>query len=115
MGKEVRKMKTYHFDKKGQGYWRDTEVMRQLYYLTWGKKRAIDSTHPLRWSIDELELTRRSSNCLRYNTVNNQISEIKNRVLDDFLAMPNCGRKSAREIVAVLDIFDDWLTLVALK
>ncbi len=58
--------------------------------------RAIDM------SIDELELSVRSYNCLKRAGINT-VAELVNRTPDDMMKVRNLGRKSLEEVLAKLD------------
>ena len=53
-------------------------------------------------SIDELELSVRSYNCLKRAGINT-VSELCNRTPDDMMKVRNLGRKSLEEVLAKLD------------
>lgn len=53
-------------------------------------------------SIDELELSVRSYNCLKRANINT-VGELVNRSMDDLMKVRNMGRKSLDEILAKLD------------
>ncbi|MBN1897678.1 MAG: DNA-directed RNA polymerase subunit alpha [Spirochaetes bacterium] len=59
-------------------------------------------------SVDQLELTVRSSNCLR-NTKIKSIEELVKKSEDEMLKMKNFGRKSLDEIKAKLTEYGLWL------
>ncbi len=60
-----------------------------------GKERAIDM------SIDELELSVRSYNCLKRAGINT-VAELVNRTPDDMMKVRNLGRKSLEEVLQKL-------------
>lgn len=63
------------------------------------KKNAVDPI--LLRSVDDLELTVRSANCLKAENIN-YIGDLVQRSENDLLKTPNLGKKSLNEIKAVL-------------
>jgi DNA-directed RNA polymerase subunit alpha len=62
-----------------------------------------DSTgKTLEMSIDELELSVRSYNCLKRAGINT-VEELTNKTPDDMMKVRNLGRKSLEEVLAKLD------------
>ena len=55
-----------------------------------------------RKSIDELELSVRSYNCLKRAGINT-VEELTNRTSEDMMKVRNLGRKSLEEVLAKLD------------
>ena len=55
----------------------------------------------LEMSIDELELSVRSYNCLKRAGINT-VEELTNRTSDDMMKVRNLGRKSLEEVLAKL-------------
>jgi DNA-directed RNA polymerase subunit alpha len=56
-------------------------------------------------SIDELELSVRSYNCLKRAGINT-VEELTNRTADDMMKVRNLGRKSLEEVLAKLKELD---------
>ncbi len=56
----------------------------------------------LEMSIDELELSVRSYNCLKRAGINT-VEELTNRTPEDMMKVRNLGRKSLEEVLAKLD------------
>ena len=56
----------------------------------------------LEMSIDELELSVRSFNCLKRAGINT-VQELANKTPDDMMKVRNLGRKSLEEVLAKLD------------
>jgi DNA-directed RNA polymerase subunit alpha len=56
----------------------------------------------LEMSIDELELSVRSFNCLKRAGINT-VQELANKTSDDMMKVRNLGRKSLEEVLAKLD------------
>ena len=59
-------------------------------------------TEVLQMSIDELELSVRSYNCLKRAGINT-VEELTNRTPEDMMKVRNLGRKSLEEVLAKLD------------
>ena len=60
-----------------------------------------ESTKALSMSIEDLELSVRSSNCLRRAGINT-VEELTNRTPEDMMKVRNLGRKSLEEVLAKL-------------
>ena len=56
----------------------------------------------LEMSIEELELSVRSFNCLKRAGINT-VEELTNKTPDDMMKVRNLGRKSLEEVLAKLD------------
>ena len=61
-----------------------------------------NKTKALEMSIDELELSVRSYNCLKRAGINT-VEELTNRTPEDMMKVRNLGRKSLEEVLAKLD------------
>ncbi len=66
------------------------------------EKVVDDKVNILATSIDELELTVRSYNCLKRAGINN-VQELINKTPDEMMKVRNLGRKSLDEVLAKLD------------
>jgi len=66
------------------------------------EKIVDDKVNILATSIDELELTVRSYNCLKRAGINN-VQELINKTPDEMMKVRNLGRKSLDEVLAKLD------------
>jgi DNA-directed RNA polymerase subunit alpha len=62
----------------------------------------IEKEDVLEMSIDELELSVRSYNCLKRAGINT-VEELTNRTSEDMMKVRNLGRKSLEEVLAKLD------------
>ena len=60
-----------------------------------------DKEKVLEMSIDELELSVRSYNCLKRAGINT-VEELTNRTSEDMMKVRNLGRKSLEEVLAKL-------------
>ncbi|MGN1205372.1 MAG: DNA-directed RNA polymerase subunit alpha [Eubacterium sp.] len=65
------------------------------------EKEEDDSVKVLELSIDELELSVRSYNCLKRAGINT-VEELTNKTADDMMKVRNLGRKSLEEVLAKL-------------
>lgn len=65
------------------------------------EKEEDDKEKVLEMSIDELELSVRSYNCLKRAGINT-VEELTNRTEDDMMKVRNLGRKSLEEVLAKL-------------
>lgn len=65
------------------------------------EKESGEKVKVLEMSIDELELSVRSYNCLKRAGINT-VEELTNKTLDDMLKVRNLGRKSLEEVQAKL-------------
>jgi DNA-directed RNA polymerase subunit alpha len=63
--------------------------------------REDESAKVLEMSIDELELSVRSFNCLKRAGINT-VEELCNKTPDDMMKVRNLGRKSLEEVLAKL-------------
>ncbi|WP_026511468.1 MULTISPECIES: DNA-directed RNA polymerase subunit alpha [unclassified Butyrivibrio] len=66
------------------------------------EKADDDKVKVLEMSIDELELSVRSFNCLKRAGINT-VEELTNKTPDDMMKVRNLGRKSLEEVLAKLD------------
>ena len=64
--------------------------------------KADEKENGLEMSIDELELSVRSYNCLKRAGINT-VEELTNRTPEDMMKVRNLGRKSLEEVLAKLD------------
>ena len=63
------------------------------------EQQVDESTKVLSMSIEDLELSVRSSNCLRRAGINT-VEELTNRTPEDMMKVRNLGRKSLDEVVS---------------
>ena len=66
------------------------------------EKEDDEKEKVLEMSIDELELSVRSYNCLKRAGINT-VEELTNRTSEDMMKVRNLGRKSLEEVLAKLD------------
>ena len=66
------------------------------------EKEGDEKEKVLEMSIDELELSVRSYNCLKRAGINT-VEELTNRTSEDMMKVRNLGRKSLEEVLAKLD------------
>ena len=66
------------------------------------EKEDDEKEKVLEMSIDELELSVRSYNCLKRAGINT-VEELTNRTPEDMMKVRNLGRKSLEEVLAKLD------------
>ena len=66
------------------------------------EKDSDEKEKVLEMSIDELELSVRSFNCLKRAGINT-VEELTNKTSDDMMKVRNLGRKSLEEVLAKLD------------
>ena len=66
------------------------------------QKEDDEKEKVLEMSIDELELSVRSYNCLKRAGINT-VEELTNRTSEDMMKVRNLGRKSLEEVLAKLD------------
>ncbi|TCK93442.1 DNA-directed RNA polymerase subunit alpha [Natranaerovirga hydrolytica] len=69
------------------------------------EKEDNEKEKVLEMSIDELELSVRSYNCLKRAGINT-VEELTNRTPEDMMKVRNLGRKSLEEVLAKLDELD---------
>ena len=65
------------------------------------KRKTMKKKNVLEMSIDELELSVRSYNCLKRAGINT-VEELTNRTPEDMMKVRNLGRKSLEEVLAKL-------------
>ena len=66
------------------------------------EKEEDEKEKVLEMSIDELELSVRSYNCLKRAGINT-VEELTNRTTEDMMKVRNLGRKSLEEVLAKLN------------
>ena len=66
------------------------------------EKESTEASQKENMSIEELELSVRSFNCLKRAGINN-VQELTNKTPDDMMKVRNLGRKSLEEVLAKLD------------
>ena len=77
-----------------------SEVAQQAEVMI--EKEDDEKEKVLEMSIDELELSVRSYNCLKRAGINT-VEELTNRTSEDMMKVRNLGRKSLEEVLAKLD------------
>lgn len=62
-------------------------------------------TDVLTWSIEELDLSVRTINCLRHSTCIETVGDIVTRTVEDMIKIRNLGKKSLEEILEKLALY----------
>ena len=73
----------------------------EFFYFVFQLSGTNEKEKVLEMSIDELELSVRSYNCLKRAGINT-VEELCNKTSDDMMKVRNLGRKSLEEVLAKL-------------
>ena len=76
--------------------------MKQKMLRSWLKKKKIKKEKVLEMTIEELDLSVRSYNCLKRAGINT-VQELTNKTEEDMMKVRNLGRKSLEEVQEKLE------------